>query len=583
VPVLLLAAAVRVVAWQQVRDSPMLELHHWSETDMALYFGWARAIRAGDWLSRLDTLPYHSWHQHIARDVHAASGSMQPFDEQVARRIWRGWLGEHEFYEDPLYPYFLAGVTAVFGERVGAVYFVQSLFGLATVALVVLIARGMFDDVVAAVAGAMAALFGPLVFFESLLLRSVLNAFTGLLTVAWTMRVLRAGPRGRRVLALGVICGVSFLVQATAIVFTLAAAVLLAVRFRRPLPQALVALAWMAAGFVVGVSPLVARNVAVGARPFGPPAHGPVTFINQNAADVDAGGGAYYSRYAPSIMAATGGRFWPVAVATIETHASAWSWVRLCGRKLYAFWRWYEVPNNANYYYFCLYARAACAVAVTFTVIGPLGAIGLLLSLRRGWVTLPAIVYVATGLLTTVLFTTLSRLRLPYACALIPFAAFTAVWIVRAVKGHRMVAAVAVAIAVALAAVAFARPLGVSRTPIWATDYGVGNEIVSALAEREATAGDLAAAIRRVERQLEATEPEALRSLQPGTAPSRIPVLDAEVSGSFAALHGLAARLHAAAQDQARAQEHALRARVLQVVAAQWQSASGSPPRARPR
>src|SRR5215831_7804190 len=134
--VLLLAAGLRVIAYREIRDSPILELHHWSEADQSLYFEWARAIRGGDWLTRHDTMPYHSWHQHIAREAHAASGSPEPFDEAVARRIWRGWLGENELYEDPFYPYFLAGLGALLGESVRVVYLAQALLGMASVALV---------------------------------------------------------------------------------------------------------------------------------------------------------------------------------------------------------------------------------------------------------------------------------------------------------------------------------------------------------------------------------------------------------------------------------------------------------------
>jgi 4-amino-4-deoxy-L-arabinose transferase-like glycosyltransferase len=577
VSVLVLAALVRVVAYREIKDSPILELQRWSEADMSLYVSWARAIRAGDWLSRADQTPYHSWHGHMARAVHAASGSTEPFDERVGRRIWRGWLGEGNFYADAGYPYFLAVLGALFGEKVTVVYLVQTLLGLASVALIVYMAQRMFDSTVAFVAGVLAALFGPLIFFESVLLRSVLNTLTGLLAVASTMLALER-PSRRRLLWLGLVSGVSFLVQATAILFALGAAALLVLRLRREPRRAAAAVGLVTLAFLLTVSPLIARNVAVGARPLSLPANGTVTFIHQNAVDSEPASGFMYSHYASDIMSRSGGRFWPAAVATVRTHPSLGSWLALCARRVLAFWSWYEIPNNANYYYFCLFARAVCAVAVTFASIGPLAAVGVILALRRGWVCVPALVYAGSGLLTSALVMTLSRLRLPYACALIPFAAFTIVSLLRWVGARRYLPALATAAAVAIAAVVLLRPQPATGSTVWAADYGTGNEIVVRLAQQKAAADDYAGAIRKVEDQLK-TEPETLRLLEPGAAPSRISILDAEIAGSFAAVHELAADLYAARQDRTRAEAQARRARVLRVVSAQWESRQRRTPR----
>lgn len=571
IPVLLLAGAIRLVGYVEIKDSPILQLHHWSEADMSVYLAWARKIREGDWLSRSDVKPYHSWQQYIARTVHDASGSTEPFDERVGRRMWSHWLGEENFYEDPFYPYFLAGVGALFGEKVGAVYLIQALLGIASVALIMCLAQLMFDSTVALLAGLIAALFGPLVFYEALLLRSVFNTFTGLLAVILATLALQTPARRMLCFWLGLVCGFSFLVQSTAFLFTMATVIMLAVRFRRDRRAAVATLWPLVLGFLIAVAPLIARNVAVGARPFGPAAIGPISFINQNAVDAEPASGGLLSRYAADIMNRTDGHFLPAVVETLKTHPGPRSWLYLWARKLVAFWRWYEIPNNANYYYFCLYARAVCAAGSTFTSIGPLAAVGLILALRRGWVCVPALVYVGTGMLTSALFLTLSRLRLPYACALIPFAAFTVVSFVRFLQARRFIPAAAALAGVAFAAVIFWKPLPATRSAIWPADYGVGNEIVLRLAEQKAAADDVAGAIRLVEGQLK-TEPETLRRLEPSTGPAKIPLLDAEISGSFAPLHQLAAQLYAARQDRQRAAEEARRAQILRVVDAQWKA-----------
>jgi outer membrane murein-binding lipoprotein Lpp len=65
--------------------------------------------------------------------------------------------------------------------------------------------------------------------------------------------------------------------------------------------------------------------------------------------------------------------------------------------------------------------------------------------------------------------------------------------------------------------------------------------------------------------------------LEPTTNTAKIPLLDAEVSGSFAPLHQLAAQLYAARQDRQRAAEQARRAQILRMVDAQWKASQRRP------
>jgi 4-amino-4-deoxy-L-arabinose transferase-like glycosyltransferase len=571
IPVLLLAAAVRVIGFFEVKDTPILHLHRWSEADSSFYLAWSRDIRNGDWLTARDTRPYHSWHDWIARTVHRRSGSRQPFDEAVGRRMWNRWLGDKTFYEDPLYPYFLAALFSVVGEDVRAVWLVQSLVGLATVGLVVVLGAILFDSTIALVAGIMAALFGPLVFYEALLLRSVFNAFSGLVTVTLVTLAFR-DERPRLWFVTGLAFGLSVLVQSTALVFAaFVGAMMLARHWRKP-RSLRTSFGAYAVGLLLGVCPLPARNLAVGAAVLQPAANGVITFINQNAADSEPASGFQLSLHAADIMDRTDGRLVPSVVATVETHSGLGGWLALCARKVLAFWRWYEIPNDANYYYWCLYARMVCGLALTFATVGPLGAAGLVIALRERRTCVPAAAFIASGMLVSFLFLTLSRLRLPYALALIPFAAFTLVSMARWLRGRLFRRTGAAGAAVVLAAAVSWQPLPPDRSAIWAADYGTGNEIVWQLARRKAAANDLSGAIRLIEDQLE-TEPEALRRLEPAATPAVIPLIASDVAGSFAPLHELAAELYAARRDMPRADHHRWRATVLKMVSARREEA----------
>jgi hypothetical protein len=356
--------------------------------------------------------------------------------------------------------------------------------------------------------------------------------------------------------------GAGLLLKSSALLFSAPAVVLLARRLGR-------GTAALAAGALLAVAPLVARNVAVGAPPLALAGSGPHAFLYYNAADYGAFDGAATSAFGPDVLARTGGRWIPVLRATIATHASPAGWLTLLGRKLAAFWHWLEVPDNASYAYWRLEAPRAARLAVDFPLVAALAVLGLLAVpawCRPGsFVTLGA----AALLAANVLFYTSSRLRLPAALALTPLAGLGVAELARRVRGRRWGGlGIRLAIAVAAAAIAL-RPAPAGRTGIRTADYGVANEITMHLARAHAAAGDAAGARALLGRRL-ATEPAALRTLDPAAGVTRIEASAAAVAGSFAKLHALVAELGG---DPA----HAEQARRLRVVAAQYTGATGRP------
>jgi 4-amino-4-deoxy-L-arabinose transferase-like glycosyltransferase len=541
---------------------------------MHFYHGWAKSIAAGEVLSDPSPRPYHSWHGHVARAAHAASGSSEPFDERVGRRIWNRWLGEKTFYQDPLYPYFLAGIYSLAGESVRAVWLVQSLLGLLCVALVYALGALLFDRAVALAAGLAAAAYGPLLQYELLLLRPVLIAAAGLGSLVLAIVAMRSPGRLRWPLLAGLAAGLSVLLKSSALLFAAWIALVLALRLRGQGPVLWRSLGVYAAGFLLALSPLAARNVAVGTAPLALAATGPITFINHNAVDYDPALGDALSTHAPEILRRTDGRFLPAAVETLRTHPDAASVLRLLAGKLLGFWHWYEVPNNASYDYFCLYAALVCALGLSFALVGPAGLAGLLVSLRRSSEVRLAAAFVGVGLASTLLFYHLARFRLPYACALIPFAAWTAVETLRAVRGRAVRRALLLCGATAAAALLVLRPLPQGQPRIRVADHGVGSQIVQHLARQRAAAGELRAALALVERKLE-IQPAALRRLEPGSSPTPLGILDAQLAGAYAPLHGLAAELCRALHEPQLAEHHRRRARILGIVSEQLRSRSG--------
>src|SRR5207247_152840 len=126
------------------------------------------------------------------------------------------------------------------------------------------------------------------------------------------------------------------------------------------------AVAALGLGVLLGLSPFVARNLAVDVSPFSLASSGTITFVNHNAADYDPMGGTAMSAHAAGVMQRSGGRVLPAIRETIATHGSFGSWLLLLVRKLAAVWHWYEVPNNESYDYLLLHSPVLRAVGLTF-------------------------------------------------------------------------------------------------------------------------------------------------------------------------------------------------------------------------
>jgi 4-amino-4-deoxy-L-arabinose transferase-like glycosyltransferase len=558
--VLLAAAAIRVVAWLEVRDGPLPWLHRWTESDMAFFDAWAQAIVAGDVLGRVTPRPYHSGHAGVARAAHEMLGTPGPFDDAVGRAMWARWLGEHTYYQEPLYAYGLAALFATAGHRVGAVVLAQAALGVATAGLVCALTTSFFGVAAGLAAGLLAALYGPGVFHESLFLRDGPVVFVAVATLAAVVAALRAPrPRGWAFFC-GVLFGLGLLLKSSSALFAAVAAAVIVRRLGRG--------AWpLAAGVLLVLAPLVARNVIVGAPPLALAASGPHAFLYYNAADYDPFGGSATSAFAPRIMGTTDGHWLPVVRDTIATHRSVGAWLGLVGAKFGAAWHWLEVPDNASYAYWRVEAPRAARFAVEFWMIAPLFVAGVI-AVRRAPAAWLTVLLVATTLAANALFYTSSRLRLPVAIAMTPLAGLGLVELLGTVAARQWRRAMVLSAASLVTALFVLRAPPPGHMGLRVADYGVANEITMHLARRRAAAGDVAGARALVARRLE-TEPPALRAVNPAEGKSRLPALDAAVAGSFAQLSQLAARL----EDGEGASAHAEHARHLRVIAGHYASA----------
>jgi 4-amino-4-deoxy-L-arabinose transferase-like glycosyltransferase len=270
--------------------------------------------------------------------------------------VWDGWIGRRTFWQDPLYPYLLAAVYATLGTRPAVVYAVHALAGVACVWLVYSITSALFGRASAVIAGIAAALYGPLIFYETLRLREVAITLAALAAVRAAMSALalrRASPW----FAAGLAAGVAVLLKSSALLFAGALAAIIAWRERDDMAEVARAAGAFAAGIAIAMA--AARGTQRGGR----------RRAVQRGVDRAA---QFPQRERGGLLARPGHAREPPRARHSRRHRRrrtrgscarrsrrtrrGRNWLALLGRKLAVFWRAAEIPDNANWRYFVLQA-----------------------------------------------------------------------------------------------------------------------------------------------------------------------------------------------------------------------------------
>jgi len=173
---------------------------------------------------------------------------------EIAAGDW--WGGRKVFEQGPLYAYFLALLYTLLGTRDAAVLAIQLVLGAVTPVLVYATARRLFGAVEALVAGLVAALYGPVLLYEGLIMKSFLAP---LLTMAAVYAVVRYREEGR-VRWLGAGAAVGFMVLKREIHLLLLAPMAAAIR-GRPWRRWALHLGVLCGSFLLAIAPFTLRNL----------------------------------------------------------------------------------------------------------------------------------------------------------------------------------------------------------------------------------------------------------------------------------------------------------------------------------
>jgi 4-amino-4-deoxy-L-arabinose transferase-like glycosyltransferase len=161
----------------------------------------------------------------------------------------------------PVYPAFLAGAMALFGEELLALAFAQHLLGIVSAVLVYLLGRMTVGRVAGLIAAIVTALNGALIIAEHYLMPEVALVFLLLLTFVVFAGALRSGRR-TAFLASGLLLGLTLLCKPVAQVLIPVLPFMVVVSYtsvrRAVLPSLMIG-----AGLVVVMVPWMARNALV--------------------------------------------------------------------------------------------------------------------------------------------------------------------------------------------------------------------------------------------------------------------------------------------------------------------------------
>jgi len=404
--------------------------------------------RFGTWLfisSSLAALALRLIYMFQVRDATLFKAPLRDSAFYVAR-AWEILHGDIigravSFHSAPLYPYFIAGVMGIMGENQGLWWLrlVQALVSALTAGLLSLTALRLFGRWAGVATALLALLYGPFLFYSGEILEITLTLF--FLAGGFWLLARDEDPGLKRLMGVGALLGLAALGKPNLLI--LAPLLWISVGLYRS-EDSTRPWAWrkgllLAAGFLIVVLPFTLRNKLAGDDWVLISSNGGINLFIGNNPDANGGfqvptGLATNLEAGSRQIAETAkgrplkpsevSRFWfdrSLAYFTGYPGDAAGLWLRKTGLLL----NHYEIPNHYNYYFFReYYAPMLKWPLVAYSMVLPLGILGLAFGARRNRRTRRHAWSILAVALTVILFFVTSRYRLPMITLLFPFAGF---------------------------------------------------------------------------------------------------------------------------------------------------------------
>lgn len=387
-----------------------------------------------------------------------------------ARQILEGgWTPKAHFYQSPLYAYYLASVQTLFGLSPWAPRIIQVLLGTASVALLAVIGTRLFNRRIGLLAGAMLALYGPMILEEITLSKTSLLIFGALLGFLLYLRA-RDGRSPLGMAMAGLVFGLTTIGVGQWLVGLLGLTLFAALdpSLPRPLRPRLAAL--FLGGALVALGPIVAWNSSMGGGLILSSGDAGLNlYLGNNPTATALTGRPRGLRDVPEFEegdsrrlaeAEAGGPLTPAEVSSHWTRSAVgWAlghpvdFVVNTFRKVTVLWNSFEIPDSYHFAFVQQHYIRWFSASLTFAIVGPLAIVGLVLAVRHRPAR-PLYVVCLCYLGVVTLFYVRSRYRLPALPFLMIFAAAAVDWLVRTVERRAWGAAGALAAGGFVAAVA---------------------------------------------------------------------------------------------------------------------------------
>ena len=373
------------------------------------------------------------------------------YDSWAIRIASGDWMGREAFFMAPLYPYFLAFVYVVLGHSQFAAVAVQLMMGAGSCVLVFLIARRLAGIHVAVTTSLILAFYGPLLFFDGLLLSEFLGTFTNLV---WLYVLVRTEGkfRPRDFFVAGVFLGLSTLARASAVIFFPAIFLWLARYSGVAQRRTWVCFGTLVLGTCLVTAPVTLRNYVTGNDLVLVTSNGGLNFYIGNNEKADGlyskpikelhlvgadpesdATGRYYAektvgrKLKPSEVSA----FWlGKGLEFARSHPG--KFIALNLRKMLLFWNSHEFPQIEDYRIWQSLFPVPIPL-VSFALVGPLGIVGIILTRREGRKFFLLHLFLVSYMISITAFFVTARYRVQIVPVLSVFSACSLWWCIERV------------------------------------------------------------------------------------------------------------------------------------------------------
>lgn len=390
---------------------------------------------------------------------------------------------------NPLYPFFLSLVFAVFGSSLLATRIIQSLLGIITVLLVYQGSRKLAQghrkgdlnvQAVALTAMAITALYPQFILYEGMILGSTLEILLLVISFNLALSLDRELVEGEPVKLLsrrikpwliggilGLACGAGAMGRPNLFLLLIAGIPLWLIIRNWMKRNWILPLIGFAAGVVLILLPPTVYNYLNSGSFVPVTAHGGINFYIGNRPGThgvyqppegirgemrglieDSRKRAEKETGRQMTDAETSDYYIDKAMDRISENPGGW--IALLGRKLILFWNGIEVHDIPEVLYFSENLPVFNFPFIPFMIIAPLGLAGFIVLIRSGSYRSVIILFLGAAHLSILLFYLNSRYRLPIVPVIIALAAYLVAWLAREISKNRIKQA-AVMLAVAMA------------------------------------------------------------------------------------------------------------------------------------